>query len=155
MKKNVLYIVPACLLAAMLAILLAGYFVYETNPDLSCSMWVPIGFSLAAGLLFALQIFLTIKNKYAWALTIAVVKYVVLWISVSFVFKSSLLGVMFSILLPVIGPVIALTALASRWMILLFMILLHIGVILEIILLTIYSYQYKKENQNKPQISNS
>ena len=134
MKKVILQILQLCIFVTIVTLVFVAFVKYDESSDLSKGIIVPIIFVAIFALLFLLQLLFTAKNKPAWAMLLMVARYIIMCVGIPFIFAASIMGIAFCLLLPIVGPAIALSVMASRWLIFLIVLLLHIGLVAECII---------------------
>lgn len=147
MKKVISYLIPGLLCALVIAFIYAGYFQYEYKMNIACGIGAPVGASLCYICFFAAGIICINKGKYNAAITLSVIKYVLLFIGVLFVFRHTLAALTFSALLlfiPFTLP-IALTMFVIRIMLVAVLLVIYVGIISEPLIIALCS-----KSMNKP-----
>lgn len=137
-KKYLGYIIPAILCAAVVAVIFAGYFKYEYKANMAYGIGAPIGVSLCF-ICFCIAEFVCLYfKKFNAAIELSVIKFVLLFIGLTLVFRHTLLGMgfimIFGLAIPIFLPV-AIAAMAVRALFLVALVIFYIGIIAEPLLL--------------------
>ncbi len=152
MKKVISYLIPCILCALVITLIYSRYFLYEYKMNIAYGIGAPIGVSICYLCFFCVGMICVNKGKYTAAIVLSVIKYVLLFIGITFVFRHTLTGLTFAAILlfiPITLP-IAIAMFAIRIMIVAVLAVFYIGIISEPIIIAFCS-----KTMNKPLNNNA
>ncbi len=138
MRRKYNYIFPIIIGAVLIAAMTAGYLMLERGKNLACGAFAPIGTGSLFAVEYIVEIMLVKRRKYGAAIAVSIIKYALFFFGLSYVFRNTLMGVSFFLLLALIpGCNFAFLSMALVFapLLALCVVLVQAGIIVEPILL--------------------